>query len=131
MELSKLKKLISEAVELLPTEKAVSEREAERRAGRFLEIQAFIVDSIDTLNDNKIRATSLEKAVYAKVLSEVRVKQVTEKKIQTEADPDYQATRENLEDVDARINYLKSYYKIFDNAHIFYRQLSKAEFSGR
>lgn len=130
MELSKLKKIIKEAVEILPTEKAVSEREAERRAGRFLEVQAFIVDSIDTLNDDKIRAVSLEKAVYAKVLSEVKVKQVTEKKIQTEADPDYQAIRENLESVDARINYLKSYYKIFEAAHIFYRNLAKGEFNG-
>ena len=121
---------IHAAVEILPTERAVSEREAERRAGQFLLIQAHITDKMDELNHEKIGTTSILAAIYPKLMAMETSKQVTEKKVNVEGHEDYLAAREAVETIEAQLNYLKTYFKIFENAHIFYRQLAKAEFNG-
>lgn len=128
--MEEIKQKIEEGVELLPVEKAVSEREAERRAGHFLRLMAQITDTIDSLGDEKIRASSLQTAIYPKLMAQDGSKQVTEKKANVEGHADYIEARENLEAVENKLNYLKTYFKIFEHAHVFYRQLAKGEFNG-
>lgn len=128
--MKELKFRIDSCVGFLATDKAVSEREAERRAGAFLEVQAHIVNGIDTLSDDKIKAVSLQAAIYAQLMARDSTKGVTEKKINVEAAPDYISARENLEHVENDLTYLKTYFKIFENAHIFYRNLAKGEYNG-
>jgi hypothetical protein len=128
--MDELKFKIDSCAGLLATDKAVSQREAEKRAGAFLEILAHIVNGIDTLSDEKIKAQSLQAVVFAQTMALDTTKGVTEKKINVEANPDYITAREHLEGVENDLTYLKTYFKIFENGHLFYRQLAKAEYNG-
>jgi len=52
---------------------------------------------------------------------------MTENKMTAEASKEYTEAREDLEGIENDLSYLKSYYDIFRDAHIFYRQMSKGE----
>lgn len=117
-----LQAFIDKYVKMLPIEgKLLSQPEAERRASEFLVACAHVTNLKHDFGNEKIKASSLERAVYAQVISASDSKKITESKLMAEAHEDYQAARENLEQIDNDINFLKSYYEIFLNAHLFYR----------
>lgn len=126
--MEQIKKLIDKYVKMLPIEgKFLPPTEAEKRASDFLVACAHVTNHRHDLGNTKIEAVSLERAVYGAVVSNADSKKVTEQRIMAEADKDYQTARENLEQVDNDMTYLKTYYEIFNNAHIFYRQMAKGE----
>ena len=122
-----MKELIAEYVDMLPTGKSLSQTEVEKRASSFLVATAHITNWRHLFSDKKIEATSIEKAVYAAKLAQSEGKGVTEKKIEVEADEEYRVAREEIEKLDNDLAFLRSYYDIFMNAHVFYRQLAKGE----
>jgi hypothetical protein len=122
-----IKKTLEEYSKLLPVNGSVSYTEAERRAGKFLEAQAQISEWRHILSEEKIRLVSQQAAVYAEELSKCTGKTVTENKVTVEANSTYQRVREDFEYVENDVSYLKAYYEIFNNAHIFYRTMSKGE----
>lgn len=113
---------------LLPLGGSVSTVEAERRAGEFLHAQATISNWRHMLGDEKIKLTSIQTATYASEMSRGTAKTVTENKLTAEASAEYTKAREDLERIENDLSYLKAYYDIFQNGHVFYRQLSKGEF---
>lgn len=121
------KEYIERYAKLLPVKNGVSYTEAEKRAGEFLDAQAHITNWRHMLSDEKIRLTSTQTAVFAQELFKGTAKTVTENKLNAEACPEVIRIREELERIDNDLSYLKCYYDIFYNAHIFYRQLSKGE----
>lgn len=112
---------------LLPVNKSISFTEAERRAGEFLKAQAQITEWRHILNEEKIRLLSIQTAVYATQLSACTGKTVTENKTTVEASKEYQTSREDFEHVENDLAYLKAYYDILGNGHIFYRTMAKGE----
>ena len=125
--MKQIKSKIEEAQKLLPVNKSISMPEAESRAGAFLLIMAHITDIRHELNGMKIKALSIQSAVYADVISKGEFKTVTENKIAAEASTAYIDAREELENLENDTSYLKTYYDIFNNAHIFYRTMAKGE----
>ena len=123
-----LRNFINETQTLLPVGKSISLPEAEKRAGQFLYALAYITDERFNLGDAKIKALSVQSAVYAEVLAAGEAKTITENKIAAEANPAYIGAREELEIVENQLTFLKAYYEIFNNAHIFYRNMAKGEF---
>lgn len=99
--------------------------EARERAAKFLVIQAHLATHLKTLDDVKVKASTIEKATYAQALMSQAGKNVTENKINAEADPIYSQARETIELVDAEINWTKRHFEIFGNAHIMFRQISQ------
>lgn len=98
--------------------------EARERAAKFLVIQAHLANHMKTLDDVKVKASTIEKATYAQAMMHQAGKNVTENKINAEADPEYAAAREAVELIDAEINWTKRHYDIFGNAHVMFRQIA-------
>lgn len=112
---------------LLPVGKGLSQVEAERRSGEFLVAMSYLTDLKHTFADDKIRNLSNQNAVYATELSKCTAKTVTENKVTVEASETYCKAREAFEFSENDISYLKACYEIYQNAHVFYRQLAKGE----
>lgn len=117
---------IEEYTDLLPTSgNSVSKSTAEDRATKFLVISSKLVNAKFFASEDKIKALSITKSIFAQVTKEAEGKNVTEKKLNAEANPDYQEAREYLEKIESKVDFLKAYISIFSDAHVFYRQLSK------
>ena len=125
MNLEDVRDLIADTLTLITVD-AKGLQQAKERAARFLVVQAILESYIlDYISSDKSKLTTLTSAVYAQTLVESEGKNVTEKKIAAESDTRYSSTREASERVDAIHNYIKTHIKIFDNAHVFFRQLGK------
>lgn len=125
--MSDMKAFVEKYQALLPVGTSISYTEAEKRAGMFLEAQATITDWRHTLSAEKIRLLSIQTAVYAEKMASGTAKTVTENKLTAEASPEYTKAREDLEHIENDLSYLKAFYDIFQNAHIFYRTMAKGE----
>lgn len=122
-----MKDLIDKYAALLPIGTSVSYTEAERRSGEFLSAQAIITDMRLMLSNEKIKLLTVQTATFAVELSKGTAKTVTENKLTAESSPEYIKAREELERVENELSYLKSYYEIFGNAAVFYRQMARGE----
>lgn len=112
--------------DLLPTSgNSVSKSDAEDRATKFLVISSKLLNARFLANEDKIKAISIAKSIFAQVTREADGKNVTEKKLNAEANSDYQEAREYLEKIENKVDFFKTYINIFNDAHVFYRQLSK------
>lgn len=126
MSFEQLQALVDKHVDLVEvTSSAISE--ARERAARFLVIQAHLANHIKILDDIKVKASTLEKASYAQAMMKQTGKNVTENKINAEADPEYASARESVELIEAEHNWTKRHFEIFDNAHIMFRQISQQQ----
>lgn len=125
MDISKLKGYLGECAKLLNADNIVSEREAEIRAGRFLEAQQQISSGLHLLSKEAFKQNSLQLAKYAHLIGEDTAKNVTEKKANAEAHPEYALIREEHNNLESDISYLKAMLKIYGDAHVFYRQLAR------
>lgn len=123
--MSDFKLMIEEYAKLLPVGTSISYVEAERRASEFLVAMAKVTDLKHIFSKEKIAQLSLQTATYANEMSKGTSKTVTENKLNAEASEAYTLAREALEEIENDIAYLKTYYEIFNNAHIFFRNLSK------
>ena len=112
---------------LMPVEGCFSTTEAERRASEFLSALAFLADARHVLTKEKIKALSVQNATYSQELSKGTAKTITENKTTVEASGVYIAAREDLENIDNDISYIKAYQEIFNNCHLFYRMLAKQD----
>lgn len=112
---------------LLPVGTGLSYVEAERRSGEFLAAMATITNFRHLLGMEKIKLLTVQTATYAQQMSKGTAKTVTENKLTAEASPEYTEAREALEGIENDLSYLKAYYEVFSNGHIFYRNLAKGE----
>lgn len=110
---------------ILPVNGSISYVEYERRSGEFLTAMAKITDWKHILSEEKIKLTSIQMAVYAEQLFKGSEKTITANKTIAEASIEYTQAREDLERIENDISYLKTHYEIYNNAHLFYRQLCK------
>lgn len=122
-----IKEHFSQYEKLLPVGKSLSFPEAERRAGEFLAAMAAITNYRHIFSEDRIKFTTIQSVVYAEELSKGTAKTVTENKVTVEASPAYTEAREALERIENDINYLKAFYEVFNNAHIFYRNMAKGD----
>lgn len=127
--MKEIKEKLVAYLEMLPVNRSISAVEAERRSGAFLEVCAKLIDWRHLLSEDKIRLTTAQSVTYAEELSKATGKTVTENKVTVEASHSYTTAREDLESIENDIQYLKSMYEVFNNGHIFYRNMSK-EYGG-
>jgi hypothetical protein len=125
--MTEMKEYIQKYSDLLPVGTSVSYTEAERRAGEFLSAMAMITEWRHLLTSDKIKKLSIQTAVYAEELGKGTAKTMTENKVTAEASGPYTTAREELESLENDLSYLKTYHEIFQNAHVFYRNMAKGE----
>lgn len=123
--MNEMKDFIEQYSKLLPLAKSISYVEAERRASEFLTVMATITNWRHMFSEEKIKLTSVQSAVYAVEIGKGTDKTVTINKLNAEASKEYTDAREALERVENDLSYLKTYYEIFLNGHLFYRSICR------
>jgi len=99
--------------------------DAQPRAGRFLTRVAVLTDYLRTLEEELPKHQTLTNSQYFTAISQAVGKNITEKKVEAEANSEYCKVVEAKSELEARRDWIKSYIKIFDNAHVMYRQYSR------
>ena len=125
--MKEVKEFVEKYSALLPLHKSINIVELEHRAGEFLAAMATLADWKHAFSEDKIRLISVQTAVYAEQLSKGTAKTMTENKVTAEATAEYIEAREGLERIENDISYLKAYTDVFNNAHLFYRQMSRQD----
>lgn len=126
MEFEDVKQYVDEHVDLIVFGKD-SMRESMERASKFLVVISILSEFRLSLERRKAQDITLREALYHKAINAAEGKNVTEKKIEAEANPEYTTGRESVENLDAQISWAKTNIDIFNNAHILYRNLAKGE----
>lgn len=98
--------------------------ESKQRAARFLSSVALLTSRLRDIEVARSKMQTIMDATYAQVI-QGKTGGVTEKKLATSSDPEFTAIRERFDEVDAEYNWVKGYIKIFDNAHLMFRQYSR------
>lgn len=124
MDLKNIENLIQETLELIAVD-AKSLVDARNRAARFLVIQSILATFLKNFEEEKAKVKTLETATFAKAIQVADGKNITEKKIQADQNHEYTLARESLERLDGIREYIKTHIRIFENAHLFFRQLGK------
>ncbi len=130
MNLDELQSYLNGIVPLFSAENVVSTREAQVRCGKFLEAQHYISLASLQLASQLLKLISLRDIKYAQLMSQDTSKNVTEKKVNVEAHPDYVSIREQVDDVESKLSFLKTHTKLQENAHLFFRTWLKGDFNG-
>lgn len=124
MDIQQIQQIIDEHLQLITID-ATSLADAKNRAAQLLVVQSVLATFLRDFEEEKSKVKTIQVATYAQVVKIVEGKNVTEKKINVEADPGYAAYREALEKMESIRDYLKTHIKIFDNAHLMFRQYSR------
>lgn len=119
-----IEKLIGETVELIAIS-ASSLAEAKPRASRFLVVNAILASFLKDLEIEMAKLKTIAEASKAQAMRSADGKTITEKKQNAELDPSYTRNRENFESLDAQRDWIRNHIKIFENAHLMYRQYSR------
>lgn len=99
--------------------------EARERAAKFLVAQAILARFLKDFENEKAKVVTMREASYSQCVRYAQGKNITEKKIEVDANPEYTFTREAVEKLDSIRDYIKTHMKIFDNAHLMFRQYSR------
>lgn len=124
MNLEQLKPLIQEHVDLIKVDaKAVSE--ARERAAKFLTLQAILNNYHLELETDRAKTSTLCEALFSQAVSRAEGKNITEKKLFAADDDEYKEIKVVLDSMTAQSNWVKQYMRMFENAHLMFRQLSR------
>lgn len=105
---------------------AASLADAAPRAGRFLVRVAVLTDFLRDVEDDSPRYQTQVNMTYAQAILQAGGKNITEKKVEAEANPEYNKALEEQGKHESMRNWVKNHIKNFDNAHVMYRQHSNA-----
>ena len=119
-----LENFINEHISLISTD-AKSLIDARDRAAKFLVAQSVLATFLRDFEDDKTRLTTLKEIAYAKAIKVSDGKNITEKKVNVYNDSEYNTYNEAVETMDHARDYIKTHIKIFENSHLFFRQMSK------
>lgn len=124
MNIQDIQDLINEHLELITVD-ARGLADAKNRAARLLVIQSILATFLKDFEEEKSKVKTMELATYAISIRASEGKNITEKKINVEENSEYYTCREALEKMEAIRDYIKIHIKIFDNAHLMFRQYSR------
>lgn len=124
---NEMRDVIGRYTKLLSLERSISTQVAEQRASEFLVIMAFIAEWKLEISEDKIEKDSVASAVFADELAKCKGDKITENKKLVEASSAYAEAREASEVNKVQLSYLSTYYEIFQNSHLFYRQMARGD----
>jgi hypothetical protein len=105
---------------------AASLADAAPRAGRFLVRVAILTDFLRDVEDDSPRYQTQVNMTYNQAIYNASGKNITEKKVEAEADPAYNKALEDQGKHESMRTWVKNHIKNFDNAHVMYRQHSNS-----
>ena len=121
--LSQIEEIIDEHIDLITVDE-LAFKEAEERATKFLVVTAILNDFILYTSMDLAKANTIVSATYYQAFKNT-TGTVSDREAQAEADADYTKAVEQRSQLDEIIKWARTHYKIFNDAHITYRQFSK------
>jgi len=116
---------IEDSLQLLPTDKVLSQIEAQKRASRFLSIVAVLAATKHELTNQKSKTQSLFSVANHEALQGAEGSTVVARSAHAEASAPYIEAREAVEEAENDIKYISTMESVFTNAHILLRSMSK------
>jgi len=126
MDKSSIKKVIDEHYDMIAVN-AKSIAGAQSRMGKFLMVVCVLSAYILELEIAWSKSKTLMEAQYAMAVQNGEGKTITEKKLSASLNKTYCDARETYEVLEANRAMLKAHLRVFENAHIMYRQISNTE----
>lgn len=99
--------------------------EAEKLALKFLLVKAKLVEYHLKLDFQKNAQSGVVAATYKQAIFSAEGKNAPEKTACAEAAPMYTSQKELLDNISSQVYYLRMMEDVFNNLHIFYRNLGK------
>jgi len=124
MVFEKVKALVMDHLNLISVT-ARGMAESKERSAKFLTIQAILLTYMKEVDEDLAKLGTLKDAHYARAIRDSEGKNVTEKKINVASDLEYKDIRQAYEEMEALRDWLKGHIKLFENAHILFRNISK------
>ncbi len=125
LSIEQVEELIDKGVEEIAIT-AASLADAAPRAGRFLVRVAVLTDFLRGVEDDLPKYQTKVNMTYAQAILQAGGKNITEKKVEAEADPAYNAALEEQGTHKSMHNWVRNHIENFNNAHVMYRQHSNA-----
>jgi len=124
MTLEEVEKIIQEHIELITVDsKGISE--ARERSAKFLIAQSLLAHFLKNFEEEKAKIVTLRETGFAQSLRDAEGKSITEKKVFAHENPVFSNFREATERMDGIKDYIRTHMKIFENAHLTFRQLCR------
>lgn len=116
-------------------EESVTMDKAERLSGRFLHGMILVAEELRNVDlDARMRKSGVKAIRAAVYLEEVRKSEKKPSDVLLEAlvnsSREVQAAQDAWDTAEVYRDQLQNYYNIFNQAHVFFRQTSKASFAG-
>lgn len=105
---------------------AASLADAAPRAGRFLTRVAVLTDFLKDVEDDLPKYQTQVNMTYAQAIMQASGKNITEKKVEAEADQAYNRALEDQGKHKSVHNWVRNHIENFNNAHVMYRQHANA-----
>jgi hypothetical protein len=102
-------------------------RESAERCTSFLTTCAMLADFKRSRDVDRAKAQTVVDIELRNAMDRSVAKQVTEKKMDAQADSKYTVARQALEEIEADISWSRTLIGVFENAHVTYRQIAKEE----
>jgi len=122
-----VRSLILKGKEALLRERTFSPYDMEERASGLLMVNAEIAQVVHAFEDRKVELKTLQECMLKESMDESVGKTVVERKLSAECNKKYISAREQYELLEADLSELKTLSKIFENAHIMWRQIMKPQ----
>lgn len=117
-------KIVEDHIDLIAVD-AKGIAHAKERAATFLVCQSILSTYSRELKQKKAKLKTTVEAGYAMAIRASEGKNITEKKVNVALDKTYSKYREAFEDLEALEDWVKTHTKIFENAHLMFRQYSR------
>ncbi len=119
-----IKALIEDHLDLIAYD-SNSFKQASERTTKFLIVVSLLAEHRLDLEKRKSKIATMREAFYSHSINEAIGKNITEKKVEAEANVNYTTQREAVESLEAEISYCKTMMNVFECAHVTYRQMSR------
>lgn len=124
MTLDQVQNIIAEHVELITLD-AKGLAEAGLRASKFLVVSSILSTYLKDLETELGKLDANLEASFAQASKTSGGKNVTEKKLDAQMDPEVLKLAHAKSQMDALRTWLRTHIKIFENSHVMYRQFSR------
>ena len=124
MEYEEIESVVGEAVDLIAIT-AVGLAESRERSAKFLVVQAILTTYLKQVTEELAKLSALRDATFADSIRKSEGKNITEKKINVAENEKYCESEKKCGELESLREWVKGHIKIFENAHILYRGLSR------
>lgn len=124
MNLEQIEQLINENIELITVD-ARGLAEAGIRSSKFLVICSILATYLKQLETELGKVDANTAAIFGQAIKNALGKNITEKKTEASMDPEVLKIAYMKSSLDAQRTWIRTHIRIFENAHVMYRQFSR------